>query len=303
MAKLTLFPNGAKIAQGPKFKTSTPATRGEISGWSRSALNRNADFLRSVDFSGGVPPCMFACTFTIRDCPETPEDFANLIYKVLFRFRRMGFITYHWVIEWALRSRYPEAGSVPHLHMILILDRSMSAPISFGGHIADAICHAWLDVSAEYGSNFRAQHVAYIGADWVGWFAYVAKHAARGASHAQRSADVPKNWRKTGRLWGKGGQWVTAKSEYEIGHQAFFDIRRVMLRHAIARCKQDLRKNDGEGYHYLRKWKAAKRRLRYLKAVLQCPKSKSECVPLNEWGDSKAVARYIAVRYVQSGGK
>lgn len=51
-------------------------------------------------------------------------------------------------------------------------------------------------VASAYGAGLRGQHARIIDGP-VGWFQYLAKHAARGVKHYQRTADsIPEGWQK-----------------------------------------------------------------------------------------------------------
>lgn len=55
---------------------------------------------------------------------------------------------------------------------------------------------AWVEVASAYGAGLRGQHARIIDGP-VGWFQYLAKHAARGVKHYQRTADsIPEGWQK-----------------------------------------------------------------------------------------------------------
>jgi hypothetical protein len=90
----------------------------------------------------------------------------------------------------------------------------------------------------EYGSREFAQDVKPIN-DSLGWLKYLAKHASRGASHYQRSPEnIPEGWLKTGRIWGKSGDWPTEDPlEFELDNLANFAYRRIIRRLRIAEAR------------------------------------------------------------------
>jgi hypothetical protein len=65
--------------------------------------------------------------------------------------------------------------------------------------------------------------------DDVGWFKYLAKHAARGVHHYQRSAEnIPDGWKKTGRIWGHTGDWPLIDPDKRvITDREYFQLRRL----------------------------------------------------------------------------
>lgn len=122
----------------------------------------------------------------------------------------------HWVIEWQRRG-------VPHLHASLFFD---DPPID----IQQRIVSHWLALFGVYGSGRGGQHIQYIhGA--LGWAQYTSKHAQRGLGHYQRSPEnVPADWLgKTGRMWGKRGNWpVIEPMKMQIPDDVFYRFRRSL---------------------------------------------------------------------------
>lgn len=121
-----------------------------------------------------------ALTLTLRDCPPTADDWHKLRRAWEKRMVRAGMVRLHWVTEWQRRG-------VPHLHCAIWF------PDAY-----DTITptRAWVEVASAYGAGLRGQHARIIDGP-VGWFQYLAKHAARGVKHYQRTADsIPEGWQK-----------------------------------------------------------------------------------------------------------
>jgi hypothetical protein len=80
--------------------------------------------------------------------------------------------------------------------------------------------------------------------DAVGWGQYVAKHAARGVRHYQRSPEnIPAGWQgKTGRMWGFRGSWPVSEPlrfdlEDKRGDGGWYAFRRLMRSYAVAQAR------------------------------------------------------------------
>lgn len=149
--------------------------------------------------------------------------------RALFdRYTRMGMIRNHWVVEWHKRR-------VPHLHISIWFPQEMPKR-----EIPRTIKRHWLEVSEPYGSAPRSQTVKRIHA-FGGWAEYISKHAARGAKHAQRSIDVrPEGWEKSGRIWGKRGDWVLIEPlRIEICEAGYQALKRKVRHWRIERAGDD----------------------------------------------------------------
>lgn len=209
----------------PSTNSHNRAKRGKVGGWSTGATRRNVAFLRSVEpesllTSPEGPLIGVAVTLTLRDCPATSGDFHKLRRAFLRRMERMGMYRCHWVIEWQRRG-------VPHIHgAFWFPDVKPASP--YGPRLKDQIIDHWLDLVGKYGVSRRAQHLTVID-DAIGWFQYVAKHAARGVSHYQRSSEnIPEGWTTTGRMWGKTGDWVTRDAmQFDLSDDVYFRLRRL----------------------------------------------------------------------------
>lgn len=194
--------------------------RGDCQGWTLKAARANTAFLRSVPLSG-LTGVGITFTLTLRDCPPTHDDWKRLREAFFVRLRRAGFIRVHWVTEWQRRG-------VPHLHGVAYFPAHDHPWGQF-------IISTWVQLASSYGCSARAQHWNYIH-DVVGWLKYLAKHAARGAGHYQRSAEsVPEGWQKTGRIWGHLGQWDTRDPmRFGLEETGFFAFRRLCRGYRVA---------------------------------------------------------------------
>lgn len=230
MPVMRLYPNGMSAGVPPRVNNHVRAKRGEVEGWSDSATRSNLRFLYSVsapDLQGGTG---YGVTLTVRNCPATAQDWSKVRRAFMERMRRLGMIRMHWVTEWQRRG-------VPHLHAAIWLPANVpNADSLIRGH--------WMDLCADlYGAGHRGQYVLPI-TDTVGWFQYLSKHAARGASHYQRSAlGIPEGWKKkTGRMWGHLGDWpVKERQRVEMDDAGYYAMRRIVRawRYADARSDND----------------------------------------------------------------
>lgn len=229
------------------------AKRGEVEGWSEGATRRNTAFLRSIR-EDRLTGAGVAFTLTLRECPETATEWHRIRRAFEKRMSRAGMIRLHWVTEWQRRG-------VPHLHgAIWWPDKyDLSAPIE-----------AWVKVAERYGASRRGQHARMIDGP-VGWFQYLSKHASRGVKHYQRNADsIPLGWqKKTGRVWGKSGDWpIDEPVRYTLDQPGFFAFRRLVR----AWRKADSRES-GDRY-----------RIRTARAMLTCnDRPRSEVRGVSEW--------------------
>lgn len=136
----------------------------------------------------------------------------------------------------------------------------------------------WLELSGQFGSQLRGQHVHLItGA--VGWFQYVSKHAARGVRHYQRSPEnVPDAWnQKTGRVWGRVGDWpvqdgVRINLDGRTGDGAWFAYRRLVRSWRVADARSEADPS------------IRSRRVRLSRSMLSCnQQALSEVRGISEW--------------------
>lgn len=278
MRTLKVYLHGATMGTPPASNVHSRAKRGEVNGWSTSATRRNVAFLRSVEPDSltttldGTPLIGWAGTFTLRDCPETSDDWHKLRRSFLKRLERRGLYRCHWVTEWQRRG-------VPHLHGAFWFPETVPAPYH--------LTNAWLAVAAPYTVSERAQYILPIN-DAIGWFQYVAKHAARGTKHYQRSSDgIPEGWKKTGRVWGKTGDWLTRDPlKLQISDDVYYRLRRLVRSWRVADARA-----SGNAY-----------RLASARSMLTCHHRPSSSVRgISEWVDQDTMLTLLDV--AQGSGK
>lgn len=233
------------------------APRGEVQGWSEGATRRNTQFLMSV-VEDRLHGAGMAVTLTLRECPESAQDWHRVRRAWIKRMERAGMVRLHWVTEWQRRG-------VPHLHCAIWFPDAYDRM---------RIVDAWCDVAAAYGAGPAGQHARPIDGA-VGWFQYLSKHAARGVKHYQRTADnIPAGWKsKTGRVWGKTGDWPVQEAlrfnlQDQHGDGGWFAYRRLVRswRRADAR-------DSGDRY-----------RIRSARRMLQCSdRNRSRLIGFMEW--------------------
>ena len=230
MRTLKLYRHGVTMGTPPKKNDHLRAKRGTVEGWSESATRRMVQFLRSVDentlstASDGTPLRGYAITLTVRDCPPTADDWKRLRNAYFKRLTRLGVYRVHWVTEWQRRG-------VPHLHGAVWLP----AGVPRGELLLN-----WVAVADEYGAKLRGQYSLEIN-DTIGWFKYLSKHSARGVQHYQRHPEnIPPAWKKkTGRVWGKTGDWQTHEPvAFSISDDAFYRLRRILRGWRLADARQ-----------------------------------------------------------------
>lgn len=288
MKTYKVYRHGFTCGTAPTKNDHPREKRGEVAGWSQGATRRNTQFLRSVRESElptdcqGNPLRAIALTLTLKTCPATGDDWHKLRRAFLKRCERLGLYRCHWVTEWQRRG-------VPHLH----------GAFWFPEHVPplDVLKH-WLEVSAEHGAQLGAQYVLPI-TDAVGWFQYLSKHAARGVGHYQRSPEnVPEGWKgKTGRVWGKTGDWpVQEPVPVEMGPSAYYAFRRIVrnwrtadsrttgVRDAVGLYRRKHPEAKGKPEKDLYKPAGAFKRLQSARGMLRCnDRNLSSVRGVSEW--------------------
>lgn len=234
MPVLTVYRHGISAGVPPMKNDHLRAKRGEVGGWSEGASRRNVRFLYGIE-ERQLEDAGYAVTLTVRDCPPSATKWHAMRRAWVMRMARAGMTRLHWVTEWQRRG-------VPHLHGAIFFPANMAR-----SSVESLIVAAWLDVSREFGTAQRGQFVHPI-TGVVGWFQYLAKHAARGVAHYQRSsANIPPGWKsKTGRMWGHAGDWPQRPSvrfslQDQNGDKGYFAYRRLARswRVADARSRGD----------------------------------------------------------------
>lgn len=272
MPKLTILPDGAKMAS--PGRNASPPKRGAISGWSPASARRNRDFLMSVvsDELDGLP---IAFTLTIRDMPASHDDWERIRRAFCDRMRRMGLIRMHWLTEFQRRG-------APHLHGVAFFDRKSSASL------VSLVVESWLDLTSHLRSAAHGQHVDSLRST-LAWKRYLAKHGSRSVQHYQRGA-IPPGWTKTGRLWGKLGEWSTSDTQLWISKRAFWAIRRLIQRQLAAEARSDLRRADIGSQEA----RDALRRLKFILGRRKCnTRSLSEVRGFTDWIDPASLLRIL----------
>lgn len=217
MPVMTLYRHGVTVGTPPGVNSHRRAIRGDCEGWTNSATRSNRNFLYSVDETN-LTGIGFALSLTVKRCPLSPNEWASIRDLFIRRLKRVGLQRMHWLTEWQRRG-------VPHLHAAVWFSEASEATFS-----QKLITDHWLDLSSLYASSRSGQHVVLINND-VGWFKYLSKHAVRGLQHYQRSADsIPQAWQgKTGRMWGKIGDWPTVEPlRLDLKPRQYHRVRRLI---------------------------------------------------------------------------
>lgn len=272
------MPSGVKGGHGSTGNTS-PAKRGNCNGWSAGSARRNMNFLMSID-SNLIRGPGFAFTLTIRDLPASHDEWARLIDNLRKFAYRHGAIRDHWVTEWT------KAGK-PHLHGILYND-----PEDHNSRLPIQLVNHWLKLTKHLGTSGVAQHWRELGG-LTGWLKYVSKHAGRGFAHYQRQkGELPSQWQKTGRMWGKGGHWPTLSVEYGLNQRAFYSFRRILKRYLVSQSRsaylvQMSYNNEKDALPHLKQ-------MLYRKSMLKRNDvNKSRVRGINEWADAQSISRIM----------
>lgn len=265
--------HGVTAACIPESRSAPPpdVTRGNVDGWSPKACARNASFLRSVN-ERDLTGVGFALTLTVQRCPATHAEWHKLRLAIIECLRRLGLIRLHWVIEWQRRR-------VPHLHIAAYFEVDPGPDGMGAPRLVQKITAHWLRIAAPFNASPRSQTVKPL-YDAVGWFQYSAKHASRGVAHYQRSPDCqPAHWEKTGRVWGKCGDWPTVDPQrLEVSNRAFWAFRRICRNWRVADAR-------GEGKPH---------RIKSARRALRCTdRAKSDVRGVSEWIPEAVVLRVV----------
>jgi len=237
MPEITILPNGGKMYIKAPTPTRPQPKRQKCKGWTQNATRRNTDFLMSVE-SPKLTGHGLALSLTVKDCPDTPIDWQTVRTRFVKRLRRSGMIRLHWLTEWQRRQ-------VPHLHLAVWFDRPIDPR---------TVVRHWLESSKVHQPRAQGQHAAAITGP-LGWFEYLAKHAARGVSHYQRSPElIPPGWQgNTGRVWGHVGHWPTAETKtLDVPEPVWHQFRRLSIRYQQGKA---LRQSDLSRYRYFSRYR------------------------------------------------
>lgn len=226
MPVISVYQHGGTSGTPPTRNDHMRSKRDEVSGWSSKTARSNTRFLQSVkldSLSGnGV-----AFTLTLKNCPASAADWHKLRKAFTMRLQRAGMVRLHWVTEWQRRG-------VPHLHGVVYFPENINPFQS-----SSFIVNSWLEVAKDYVVAIWGQNAKPI-SNSLGWLQYLAKHASRGAGHYQRcSESIPEGWqKKTGRMWGKWGEWdIKDPSKFEVNMPAFHAYRRLFRAFRIAEAR------------------------------------------------------------------
>lgn len=235
MPVLKFYRHGLTAGTPPGNNSHERGKREKLAGWSRSSIRSNTRFLYSVDerVLDGVG-C--AVTLTVKRCPPSSDEWHKIRRRFEKRLVRMNLIREHWLTEWQRRC-------VPHLHAALYFP---DVPDAERGRFYGRIVDHWMECAAEYEPELSGQNLTLI-YEPIGWLKYVSKHAARGLMHYQRSSDsMPPAWLgKTGRMWGKVGEWPLGSTlEVDLDTQGYWRFRRIVRswRTADARAAKSKRR-------------------------------------------------------------
>jgi hypothetical protein len=235
---IRILPNGGGFYTPAPASQTTPE-RGECQGWTRAVSRRNTDFLMSVE-SDQLTGFGLALSLTIRDCPPAPACWHKVRRRFLERVRRMQAVRVHWLTEWQKRR-------VPHLHGAVWFP---------GPNSLTRVLEHWIQAAREFGAGPYSQKARIIDGP-AGWFEYLAKHAARGVAHYQRSRElIPPEWQqKTGRMWGHSGDWPTSEAKLldDVPRQVEHQFRRLMIRYQIGKAR---RQSDPRRLRYFRRYRS-----------------------------------------------
>lgn len=227
MPVLKVYHHGSTAGVAPSRNDHSRAKRGDVGGWSFSSTRSNTRFLYSIRESEltGIGK---ALTLTLKDCPDSHDDWHRMRDSFFKRLKRIGMIRAHWLTEWQRRG-------VPHMHCAVWFKTDVGS---------EPLVH-WWSLAKAYGARIPGQHCKPI-VDSIGWFQYLSKHASRGVSHYQRSPEnIPPGWKKTGRMWGYLGDWPREEAmRFSVPTEAFHRFRRMVrgLVRADARAARDARR-------------------------------------------------------------
>lgn len=248
----------------------TGKKRSIITGWSSGVARRHVKWLYSVSTEeSDLTGYGYAVTLTSRDFPDSAEKYHALRNAYIRRLKRMGrFVRLHWVIEWQRRG-------APHLHMAIYFEEKLGSKDEL------SLLTAWLEICQKNGLKalLQSQDMKDIQGT-RGWLQYLSKHSGRSAAHYQRMG-MPPGWKKSGRLWGHNGNWVTDEAnKIALTHEESVIFRRLIDSYLLHEAKNsgDLRRAK-----YL-KYRRRKEKDLYLSSI----KGFSDWCP-----------EYVAIRFIE----
>lgn len=250
MPTVKLYPNGLTGGVAPRNPNKNPPKRGDCGGWSLASSRGNTRFLYSVrteeltSADDGRELLGLAVSFTVKDCPETHQEWRDTREALIFRLRRKGLHRMHWLTEWQRRG-------VPHLHAAAWFECSAVASLAqkmgivvqdseLASFLGALVASYWMQLTEGWRSRVQSQHVEVISDD-LGWLKYLSKHAARGAAHYQRAMGFrPAGWDKTGRMWGNLGCWPTSEPlGLDLDDPGWYRFRRICRGWRLADARAD----------------------------------------------------------------
>lgn len=212
MPIINILPNGLSAGNPSSTGNPMPEKRKATIGWNYQVSRRLRKWLFSIPVNS-LSGFGYSYTLTVRDCPTTSEDWAKIRANFIKRMSRIGMIRTQWLTEWQGRG-------VPHLHGIIYFDKEVNK---------SKIIDNWCELTKEFGSKPFAQDSKPIHSV-LGWLDYLAKHAARGGYHYQRSPEnIPEGWKTTGRMWGYRGTWeVREPMKFLVDDDCYYKFRRIV---------------------------------------------------------------------------
>lgn len=243
MPSLKLYQNGVTSGKTLGKKQMPKSKRGDAKGWTVQVSRRLRKWLYSIPVDS-LTGYGLAFTFTVRDCPASAEDWAELRRAFLQTLFDNDCIRAHWLTEWQRRG-------VPHLHGVAYWPDEETVSEGLG-----VMYKAWLRLAKKYGAGPQGQEIKLV-KDVKGWLEYLSKHAARSVRYYQRSSDnIPEGWKSTGRMWGYRGSWeVREPMKFYIDEPGFFVYRRIAAswwrarQQRLTRAKfyNDIKRHNGSG--------------------------------------------------------
>lgn len=203
-----------------------PVKRGDIRGLSRQAAARHVAFLQSVD-EDKLTGFGYSPTFTMRNVPESLKRWTYLRGRLWRYFRDRGDVLR---LTWTVEDAQVDRGGVPHMHLAVYFDHQLSALELW------QIKEAWCRIAKTEGALHAGQHIGRI-RPGHGWSKYCAKHSARTQRHYQRVGARAEWGGKSGRVWGRSGDWPTRIDRFLLNPAALVELRRVVRSFLVADAK------------------------------------------------------------------